>query len=168
MLPNTKGGFSLLEVIIAVAIIAGLSIVSVQSLWDSISTRSKQYSLETSASVMRQTLSTMTQAIISSNQVSIDVSSTSIKITGSPCRTIQLNSVAHTIDQAVSAVPSCTPPTSGFSAMTPSNVTINSFTLNPTGSGVTTVTLTIAGVYKDSLGSHSFQYDTTVSQRTTL
>ena len=160
-------GFTLLELIIAIAIIGSLSVVSLQSLWDTLSSRSKQYSLENSSSALRNVINTLTEAIVTGNQVNV-VSSSVIKITGTTCRTIQYDNSTKSLVQATSDVPTCTPPTTGFVPLTPVNITITSFTFAPVGPFPNFVTIVITGFTQDSLGKHDFNYTTTVTPRITI
>jgi len=157
-------GFTLIELIVAIGIFGALSLVSVQVLWDTLSTRSKQYSIENSASVIRPIVATLSQAIVSATYINV-VSSTQIQITGLPCRTIQLNSTTKALEQATATGASCTPPTSGFTPLTPPAISITSLSFAPTGVQPKAVSISIAGTYKDSLGSHAFQYNFSVSPR---
>ncbi len=168
MLQHTKPkGFTLIELLIAAAIIGSISILSVQSLWDVVSTRSKQYSLETSSDSVRLILNTISLAIQSGATINIP-SSTVLQITGTPCRTLRYNSATFALEQAVTPGASCTPPTTGYSALTPANIKISSFSLSPTGPFPKFVSINIAGTYKDSLGSHTFSYTTTVTPRVSI
>jgi len=160
-------GFTLIELIVAIGIFGALSLVSVQMLWDTLSTRSKQYSIENSTSAIRPVIATLSQAIVSATYINV-FSATQIQITGSPCRTIQWNSTAKVLEGATVTGASCIPPTSGFSSLTPSTVSITSFTLSPTGIQPKVILISIAGLYKDSLGSHTFTYNFSVSPRVAL
>ncbi len=168
MLPITKQhGFTLIELLVAIAIFGALSLASVQTLWDTLTTRSKQYSIENSASAIRPIIATLLQAITSASSVTV-VSATQIQITGAPCRTIQLNVATNALEQAVNASDPCTPPASGFVALTPPAVTITAFSLSPTGATPKVVLIAVGGTYNDSLGSHAFEYNVSVSPRVSL
>lgn len=150
-------GFTLIELIVAIGIFGALSLVSVQALWDTLSTRSKQYSIENSASVIRPVIATLTQAITSATYINV-VSPTEIQITGSPNRTISLHGT--TLEQSIDAgtpVP-----------LTPASVSISALTMSPIGIRPKVVSITIVGTYKDSLGSHAFQYNFSVSPRVSI
>lgn len=163
---NTKG-FTLIELIVAIGIFGALSLVSVKVLWDTLSTRSKQYSIENSTSAIRPVVATLTQSITSATSINV-ASASQIQITGSPCRTIQLNSTSKSLEQVTTTGTPCTPGISGFSSLTPSTVSITTFTLSPTGLQPKVILISIAGTYKDSLGSHTFTYNFSVSPRVSL
>lgn len=162
-------GFTLLELIVAAGIFGVLSLVSVQMLWDTLTSRSKQYSMENSTSAIRPILSTLEQAILSASSSSL-ISASEIQITGAPCRTIKLSGSAI-VEQMNVAVP-CTAPTSGtFSPLTPPNYTISTFLLTPSpypNMNPKVVTITVGGVYKDGLGSHTFFATTSAAPRVSL
>lgn len=155
-----------MEMIIAVAIFGGLSIISVQALWDTLSTRAKQYSIESSTSTLRPILSVLENSITAASQVNV-VSATELRIVGATCRTIKL--VGSAIVQQVSSVsPPCTAPTSGtFETLTPPNYQVSAFTLSPIGSP-DLINIYIKGQYADSLGIHPFEAVTSASSRVAL
>ena len=158
-------GFTLIELIVAMAIFGALSLVSVQTLWDTVTTRSKQYSIETSTAAVRPILSTISQGVESSTAVT--ASGSQIQITGSVCTTIKW--CAPSIVQYVSADTTCVnitcnPLTSGATYLTPTGLTIASFSATMTGSPAN-VTVSIGTNYKDSLGQHVFYATTSATRR---
>jgi prepilin-type N-terminal cleavage/methylation domain-containing protein len=167
MLQNTdsKNGFTLIELIVAIGIFGALSLVSVQMLWDTISSRSKQNSIENVSSTIRPILATLAQAIESASQISITGSQ--IKITGFPCRTIDLYD--YRIWQSIDSSPTCNPPASGTDPLTPLPPTfsVSEFTLT-TPSTLNVINITIGVTYKDSLGSHTLYATTSAVKRATI
>lgn len=170
MLPPTKKGnfgFTLVELLIATAILGGLAVVGVQLLWDTVTTRAKQSSLEGVQDNFRFVTSTLTRAIQDAKSIDIK-SATAIEIMGEPCRTIRWNSVDKTIEQAIDDSPSCVPPTSGFVPLTKTEMSIQSLDFSPVGNLPKTVTIKIQGIYQDGLGEHPLNFQTTVAPRITL
>lgn len=160
----TKRGFTLLELLVAMAIFGALSLVSVQSLWDTLSTRSKQYSIENSTSVIRPVIAAVTQQVISASSINI-FSASEIRITGTTlCTTIKQNGTAIVL--GTDAVATCAPGT--FTPLTAPPVSITTFSITPTGMSPKVVSVSITGLYKDSIGSHNFQYNFSVSPRVAL
>lgn len=160
-------GFTLIELLVAMVIFSALSLVSVQILWNTVTTRSKQYSIENSAAAIRPIEATLTQSILSASGVNV-ASVTQIQITGSVCRTIQWNATNKSLEEATDTSASCVPPTTGFTPLTVTPVSITVFTISPTGTSPKVVTFSITGLYKDSLGSHAFQYNFSVAPRVAL
>ncbi|MDP3998941.1 MAG: prepilin-type N-terminal cleavage/methylation domain-containing protein [bacterium] len=160
-------GFSLIEVLVAIAILAGLSFVSTQLLWDTVTTRSKQVSIEGSSDNLRFFTQTLTKSIQSAKSVSIPDTST-IKVTAQPCRTLRFNSSLQTIEQAVDDSASCVPPTAGFQTLTKDQITVTFFEVSPVGDFPQAVTIKLQGTFKDGLGEHPIDFITTVSPRMNL
>ncbi len=169
MLQPTKKlsrGFTLLELLVAVTIMGGIGIVAMQSLYSIFTVRSKQESLETTASSSRAVFTTITAAILQAAQIAIP-SATSINVTGTPCRAIRYNSVSKIVEQALDLGSPCSPPTTGsFDSFTPAGVTINAFSVTKSADGAVTVSL--SGTFKDVFGSHDFNYQTSVVPRVTI
>lgn len=162
-----NSGFSLIELLVATAILGSISIVGVQLLWDTLSTRSKQYSIEGSSDNFRLVITNVTKAIQSAKSVSIPNSST-IEITGTPCRTIKLNADNQAIEQAIDDSPSCMPPDSGFLPITKEEIDVQTIDFSPIGDLVEVVTIKFEGTYKDSLGEHPIYFNTSAAPRVTL
>lgn len=158
-------GFTLIELLIATAILGGLAVVGTQLLWDTITTRAKQSSLEGAQDNFRLVASTLTRAIQSAKSVNVS-NATTIEIRGEPCRTVRLTGI--TIEQAIDSSSSCLPPTSGFVPLTKTEMNIQSLDFSPIGSLPKTVTIKIGGIYKDGLGEHPLNFQTTVAPRITL
>lgn len=173
---KTSLGFSLIELLVATAILGSISLVGVQFLWDTLTTRSKQYSIEGSADNFRLLVSTLTKAIQSAKSVSVPESSkieikSNIEVTDEPCRTIRLNSTDGVIEQAIDdSLPTCTPPDDSqpFRPLTKEEINIQSLEFSPLGDSLQVVTIKIEGTYKDNLGEHPISFNTTVAPRTTL
>lgn len=162
-------GFSLIELLVAMAIMGGISLVSVRLLYDTLSTRSKQYSIERSTDSIRPIFSTISSAIQSAQSVSV-ISPTQIKILGNtdsvtgttPCFQFQHNSINKTIEQ-ISDDSNCN---TGVTKMTADNIIINQFQFSSINQGL--ITISVVGIYKDNMGEHSFNYSTSVVNRISI
>ena len=176
MLPPIKknSGFSLIELLVAVAIFAGISLVGVQLLWDTLTTRSKQYAIEGSSDNVRLLVSTLTRSIQSAKNVNV-LDAWTVQITGNPCRTILLDN-NEKIVEAIDANDPCSPPAAGsgsFNPVTKEEILIKNKQTNlplfsPVGSFSKVITIEMNGIYKDSLGEHPFNFKTTITPRITI
>lgn len=175
---KTNLGFTLVELLVAIVIFAGVSMVGVQLLWDTLSTRSKQTSIESSSDNFRLFVSTLTKAVQSARSVKVDPADLSkieitakIDVTGEPCRTIKLNTTDQTIVQATdNTLPFCQPPddSASFSPLTKPEIKIQQLEFSSPGNSVQVVTIKIKGVYEDNLGDHPLDFQTTIMPRITL
>lgn len=162
-------GFTLIELLMATAIMGAVSFVGVQLLYDTLSTRSRQYSIENSVGSIRPIISTISSAIQSAQSVMV-VGSTQIKIVGNtdpttgaiPCLQFQYNAADKTIEQ-ISDESDCTDPAT---RITPESIEITKFQFSPTPSSI--ITINIAGLYKDNLGERPFNYSTSVVNRVSI
>lgn len=187
MLPPTKNnnsgfflrpaGFSLIELLIAMAIFTGISSVGVKLLWDTLTTRDKQYSIENISDNFRIVISTLTKSIQGAKSVNV-LDPWTIQITSAspePCRTIILDNNQKII-QALDASDPCTPPavgSAGFNSILKDEILIKNKTtgtpfFSPTGNFLKAITIEIKGTYKSGLGEQDFNFKTTVSSRISI
>ena len=164
---NYSKGFTLIELLVAAGIISVLAIFSTQLVFDSITTRSKQYSIQDSSDNVRTFLSDITDAVVGASQVAIPNSST-VEITSVVCKSFRYNAVELSIESAIDASAACAPPTSGFTKITRDDIEISLLQFGPVEASPDFVTLSLVGEYKDSLGSHPFNYQTTLVPRIKL
>ncbi len=158
-----KQGFTLIELLIASAIMAVISLSSVRLLWGTLATRAKQNSIEASADSSRFLLSTITEAIQSSQSIGISGPSSSITINGTPCRIIRLN--GNVIEQAIDNNTPCTFTTVTFKPMNQPEISLSNLTFTPQGIPPKSIKIEMSGMYKDLVTDHPFNYTTTVSVR---
>ncbi|MFH1971261.1 MAG: prepilin-type N-terminal cleavage/methylation domain-containing protein [Patescibacteria group bacterium] len=165
---NIKG-FTLVELLVATAIIGVVAVIGVQILWDTLSLSSKQNSIESSSENFRIFISSFTNSIQEAKNISI-LNSNTIQITGDICKTIKLNTAKKWIEEAQDKSVPCTPPplTSSFNQITQDQILINKFELSPIGPLLNTVFVQIEGVFKDSLGEHPINFSSSVTPRVTL
>lgn len=162
---KSKFGFTLLELIVSIGILAAVSVVLIQGLYTIVSIRSKQQSIETSGAGVRTLFTTIVNSIEQAKTVTINGNIIQITDSNDPngCRTIQYYpSPTSALFQAMPS-PTCSP--NGTDKFIPDNVSITSFTaVKNIADG--SIAITMVGSYKDSLGSHSFNYQTTAVPRT--
>lgn len=158
-------GFTLVELLVAIAIMGIISVVAVRSLYDIVSVRAKQQSIEISSDSFRTLTRLITKSVIESNNVDVP-NNHELNITGNnSCETLRYDpSTASVLYAKVSMAP-CTPPNSGFTTLTDPDLVINNFSLTPTGTDIKVVSVEIDGFYKNSLGDHPIKYSTTITPR---
>ena len=169
-IPKTLvSGFTLVELLVATAIISVISIFGVNLLWDSLTSRAKQDSIETTSESFRTFLVTLTRSVQEANSINIP-NTTSIQITGKPCLTIRYNLTDKSIEEAIDTTPTCVPPAAGasFIRLTREELKVQKFELSPTGFLPNFISVKIEGLYKDSLGEHPFNFYSTITPRVTL
>lgn len=166
MLLNTKKnqGLTLIELLIATAIMAVISLSSVRLLWGTLATRAKQNSIETSSDSSRFLISTITEAIQSSQSIGISSpfsSSITIGVGSTSCQIIFLNgTTVYSNDN-----PPCNPDTSIAKPMNQSEISLQTLKFTPQGTPPKAIKIEMSGFYKDSVTDHPFNYSTTVSVR---
>ncbi|MFH0864176.1 MAG: type II secretion system protein [Candidatus Gottesmanbacteria bacterium] len=168
MLRHTNKGFSLIELLVAMAIISSLSLLTVHLLYGTVATRAKQYSIEGANDNMRLLMSNITKEIQNANIVSIDNYYT-LKLTGDICRTIIWNRVDQ-IKEAVDKANPCLPPaetSTDFFPISKDQITINKveFSSLPATGQPKIITIKISGIYNDNFGSHPVNLETSVTPR---
>ena len=172
--PIKKYGFSLIELLIAMAIFSSLALVSVHLLWGTVSTRTKQSSIEEANDNLRLLVSNLTKEIQSAKSVSLDNCTLGIchtlKISGDICRTIRWNTYDPTdqyVEEAVDSANPCQPPITNFSRISKKQIFIDTVDFSsPTGAGqAKIISIKISGLFKDNFGNHPIEYETTVTPR---
>jgi prepilin-type N-terminal cleavage/methylation domain-containing protein len=169
MLQDTKKsfGFTLVELLVATAILGGIAAVSVQLLYNTVITRSSQYAIEDSVETIRGVTGLISSSIKSASSINIP-NSTTIEIIGQPCRTIRLNTSTSQLEQALDNLASCTPPSTGFYSITSDQLEITSFDLSPVTNLPEVVNISIEGIHHGRLSDHPVSFKTSVVPRITL
>lgn len=170
MLPSTRKtnlGFTLIELLVGVAILAGLSILSVQLLSDTLSSRTKQLSIENSNDFFRSFTNTLTKAIEGATSVEIldtngDANGDKIKITNQPninnqsCRTIKFVSGTNQIFQSTDDLNPCSPPGDASDLIETGNlkiVDLKFLPITPINSSTKIVNIEVSWNYHDNMGN---------------
>lgn len=155
-------GFTLIELLIAIAVISIISVVAIRVLYDTVATKAVHYAISGSNQEVRALIGTLTTAIQSANNVAIP-NSTTLSLRGDPCQTIRQNGTQLEIATAYGA--GCIPPTSNFVPLTNSHLVVSNFSLSPITAMASYLNLYLDGTYTDNLGTHAYQYQTTVNPR---
>lgn len=143
-------GFTLVELLVAIAIIGIIATISTQLLWDTVTSRSKQDSIEVSSENMRTFIDNLTNYIQEANSITIPDSST-IKIKGDICRTIQYDSEKKKISEGIITTAGCEAPDMADIEITQEGIDITKFEFSPTGPHPSTVSLKIE--YDDTMNN---------------
>lgn len=161
---TNKNGFTLVELLVAVAILGIISTISVQMLYDGVTLRAKQYSLETSSESIRTFVKQISTSIIGSKNISISADHSKIYITGEEvCETYAF--ADQTIKYSNMTGDTCTPPESVVPYLLNEEITISDLSFFSEGDPPRVVNIYLEGVYKDSLGDHPIKYMTSVTPR---
>ncbi len=160
-LVNVQQCFTLIELLIAVAIVGVISVASVNLLFTTVLNRARQNSIQYASSDARNLIEIISKSIKQSTNV--EASGSQLKITATTCRTLHLE--GNSVLMATISTPSCVPPSasSGDLKMTDVDTIITSFVVAKIGDSIS---LLIAGNHKDAFGKHDFSYDTVITKRT--
>jgi prepilin-type N-terminal cleavage/methylation domain-containing protein len=159
-------GFTLVELLVAIAIIGTISVVSVQLLYDIVSIRAKQQTIEDSSDSFRVVSRLITKSVIEARSIKISPSGDSIEAIGeNTCQTIAYDAATLSIRYKSLEGTSCATDLTENEAITSQDFVITSFSLSPTGTNVKVILLEMEGHYKNSLGDHPIRYSTTISKR---
>lgn len=153
-------GFTLLEFLVSVGILAIISAVLMQSLYTVLVIRSKQQSIETTAAQSRLVFDDITKSV--SNAISITVTANRLDVRGTPC--ISYRFVSPIMEKATDATLACAP--TAFSPLTTPDINVTMFTAVKNANG--SVSLVMTGQFQDQFGSHDYQYQTSVIPKVTL
>jgi len=162
---NLNKGFTLVELLVAVAIIGIISTISVQSLYDAVSIRSKQHYIEDTSDDLRSLVKLVTNSILEGNVIKIPNSREIMIVGDSSCATIKFDAGTGLVLHSRITGVSCTPPTSGFTTVSGNNIEIEDFSFSPVSNSPSVITLRIIYKYVDASGNHPFTYQTTITPR---
>lgn len=165
---NNQRGFTLIELMIAIAVMGVISIIAVRGLYDVVLMRAKQQTVEDTADSFRTITRTITKAVIESQNVYVPNNS-EIRITGEKaCQTYKFDASQKAILFYEIFPGPCTPPdpaTSAAANITGNDIEITSLIFSPVNSASNVIVMQIEGVYKNSLGDHPIKYETTMTPR---
>ncbi|MGD8744389.1 MAG: prepilin-type N-terminal cleavage/methylation domain-containing protein [Candidatus Woesebacteria bacterium] len=178
MLQDTKKykGVTLVELLVAVAILGIVSVISVQGLWDIVTSRNKQYQLENSSDLFRSFLSSVSRDLVESSEVKV-ISTSDLRVKGAKsCRVIRHNSTDNSIEEFVDTTdgceldcvddPVCLSSKGGFRKVSNESYDITKLEFSPVVDFPDSIGISIEGTFEDNLGSHNIDYTTSVSPRT--
>lgn len=162
-----SAGFTLIELLVAIVIVGIISVVSVRTLYNMVSYRSKQFAIEDTSSSFRDFINGVTLEIKGAQNVSVP-DATNLKITNSSlCTAYRYNNVTKTIEKTTDSASNCT---NGYNPVLDQNIVIDlgmggAFSFSPATSSAEFVSVNVKGKYKDALGERDFSYNTSVTKR---
>lgn len=160
-----KNGFTLVELLIAIAIMGTITVAAVKSLYDILTIRAKEQTLEDSSESLRTLIQLVSISIQEAQYVSV-VNSNEVRIVGpDSCKTIRFDSVAKVVTKSETLVIPCVPPTTDFKNITRDDFVITSFSFSPIQPRNLFVNMEIEGFYRNSLGDHPVSYQTSITPR---
>lgn len=160
----TRSGFTLVEILVATLVIAAISVVTTNLLFDTVTARSSQYAISGASDEVRLLIDDISKSVQEAGNVSIPDSNT-LKIRADVCKSIRWDATNQKLEQATDNSATCVPPTTGFTQISSDNIEISSFVLSPIAAQTDTVNMQISGIYKSANGSHDFDYSTTIFAR---
>lgn len=161
-----KQGFTLVELLIAISIVGIISAVATQLLFDTVTTRSKQQSIENSSDDIQFFVFDITKSIQESKSINIPDAQTIEISKDTECIKMRYNSPDLSIEKAIDANPPCNP--SLFVKTTQENTKITKLDFSPIGFLPKTVNIKVEGSVKDAFGDHPINFETNVMPRVSL
>lgn len=162
-----KKGFTLLELLVATTILSVISVVTTNILFETITTRSKQYSINSSNNEVRDFINEISKSIQEAYNIDIP-NSNLILISGKECTAYKHNLVNSSIELATDTSSNCTPPTSGFVQVSSTNFKVDNLTFSPISNQTRSISLNLKGIYKIANQSHDVNFSTTVFNRLSI
>jgi len=159
-------GFTLIELLVAVAIVSALAIISVQILFDTVSVKSKQQTLETSSDSAFLVFEQITKAVKEAKSINVPTVNQIEIVNSVNCINYRYNLADKTIEKAVDSLVSCTP--TSYIAITPISFEVSDLNFSPIGSSPDSVSLLMVGEIKGALDRHPFKFQTNIYPRVTL
>jgi len=163
---NLRNGFTLIELLIAMVVIGVISAVSTQILFDTLTVKSKQNSLEQSTDASYVIIEQIVSSLKTAKSVNIP-NANLIEIQGDAlCVNYRYNLVNLSIERAQDVNPPCSPDL--YLTLTRQDTKITNFNFSPPGFLPENVSILIEGESQNSLGVHPFKYQTSVVPRVSL
>jgi prepilin-type N-terminal cleavage/methylation domain-containing protein len=164
MTKNKYSGFTLIEVLVAAAIIGVLSVVSIQLLFDTISVKSKQQTLETSSDNAYVVIEQIAKSVKEAKSINVTDSGAKIEIVGRlTCVNYRFNSVDNSVEKAVDSASVCIP--TAYSSISQSDFKITNLSFSPVGPLPSNISILLEGEVKGTMGEHPFSYQTNIYPR---
>ena len=163
-----NNGFTLIELLVAIAAVGVLATVSVNLLYSTVLSRSRQNSIATSSNDIRGFISGLTKDIKEANLVDVK-SATEIRfeVLDDLCKAYYLDD--KSIKLAVNEISGCAPPDPDpgtDKSVTSPSTEVAVLEFSPVSSDPESVNVKISGQSKDSFGTHDFSFETAVVPRT--
>jgi prepilin-type N-terminal cleavage/methylation domain-containing protein len=159
---NIKG-FTLVELLIALGIIAGLSVAATALLWDMITVQSRQAAATTGNHQAQLLVHTLSKHVQAARTVSVPNAHT-LELRGTDCITYRYIPINQHLERATFVCGS----SPVFETIHPASMKITTFALSPVMPQTSLVNLTLSGQVEDTVTTHPFSIHTTVTKRSNL
>ena len=156
----SRNGFTLVELLVAIAIIGSISMVGVKMLYDIVSINAKQQTIEDSSDNFRMVARMITKAVVEAQSIKVPGPNQIELSKEGVCQSFQYNPD----NLAILHSASCPFDAGNSSQITTSELKINNFSIS-SEENFKVITVEMEGIFKNALGDHPVSYKTTITPR---